>query len=118
MVKINIDLQGDPLIPAGRDLIANLVGAHIAAADEEELLHMVGVALSEVHSSNIAEALRIVTHAAYHAQDLIVRLLNVAAERGIALESSLIGSDGSAEAGQRIRAEALELWASLKDGGA
>lgn len=112
MGKIQIDLQGDPLIPTGRELFNHLVGAHLSAADEEELLHMVGVALSEVHSSNIGEALRILTHATYHAQQLLVRLLEIAAERGVALHEDLSTGDLTIEA--RLRGERLELWSELR----
>ncbi len=108
MVKIQIDLKDDPLIPAGRNLIGNLVGAHLSAVDEEELLHMVGVALSDVHSSNVGEALRIVTHAAYHAQELIVRLLDIAAERGTALEQGVRDP-------HLISRERLRLWAEIRE---
>ncbi len=115
MVKIKIDLQGDPLIPAGRDLIGQLVGAHLSAGDEEELLHMVGLALNDVHSSNIGEGVRILTHAAYQAQELIVRLLEVAAERGVALNDLTHGTHAQPPA-DRVREERLQLWQALQDG--
>ena len=109
MVKIKIDLQNDPLIPRGHALMRQLVGAHLSASDDEELLHMVGVALGDVHSSNIDEAMRILTHAAYHAQELIMRLLDTAAERGVALFSDATGSHKDS-----VTEERMNLWLDLK----
>ena len=113
MVKIRIDLQDDPLIPAGRDLIGQLVGAHLSASDEEELLHMVGLALNDVHSSNIGDGMRILTHAAYHAQEIIVRLLEIAAERGVALEE-LFGGIPTQLPSSLVTEEKRRLWSDIR----
>ncbi|MDX1468372.1 MAG: hypothetical protein R3258_03435 [Acidimicrobiia bacterium] len=113
MVKIKIDLQDDPLIPAGRDLLGQLVGAHLSASDEEELLHMVGLALNDVHSSNIGEGLRILTHATYHAQEIIVQLLEIGAERGLALEE-LAGGILPPLLHEDVAEEKRRLWSDIR----
>lgn len=113
MVKIRIDLQHDPLIPAGRDLIGQLVGAHLSASDEEELLHMVGLALNDVHTSNIGEGMRILTHAAYHAQEIIVRLLEIAAQRGVALQEGGTGF-ASHPSHDPVAEEKRRLWSDIR----
>ena len=75
---------------------------------------MVGVALGDVHSSNIDEGMRILTHAAYHAQEVIVRLLQVAAERGIALEGPP-GALPPHPSSDAVRDERLRLWSAILD---
>ena len=103
---MRIDLQNDPEIPAGRDLIEHLVGAHLVAADEEELLHMVGVSISELSHADREHSLRVLMHAAYQAQSMIVSLLDLAAEQSLALEDA-----PTADKRQRR----LELWRKVTD---
>lgn len=98
----------------GRDLVEHLVGAHMVANDKEELLHMVGVSLSEIYSASLEQGLRIMTHAVYRAQALIVHLLEIAAERGIALDEALAGNHHPTWDPDRVREERLELWTRVR----
>ena len=105
---MRIDLQHDPEIPAGRDLIEHLVGAHMVATDEEELLHMVGVSVSELSRSDRDHSLRVLMHAAYHAQSLIVSLLDLAAAQSMALDHRNASEDT-----EERRRRRLGIWTDL-----
>jgi hypothetical protein len=116
MSKMRIDLQNDPEIPAGRELIENLVGAHMVAYDQEELLHLVGVSIHEIYSSTPEKSLRIMTHATYHAQALIVGLLDLATRQSMALENAGVSEAVSvARDSDRYGVERLDLWLRLRD---
>jgi len=116
MSKVRIDLQDDPEIPAGRDLIEQMVGAHMVAHDDEELLHMVGVSINELYQSQSDHSLRVMMHAAYRAQALIVNLLDIATRQGMALESAGVRetSPGTRDS-DRFRDNRLDLWSRLRD---
>ena len=104
---MRIDLRNDPEIPAGRDLIEHLVGAHMVASDEEELLHMVGVSVSELSQDDREHSLRVLMHAAYRAQSLIVSLLNLATEQSMTLDHTKTDDI------EKLRRRRLEIWTRL-----
>lgn len=116
MTRLNIDLQDDPEIPAGKELIEHLVGAHMVARDEEELLHLVRHSIDVLHSTTQENAIRILTHAAYRGQTLIVRLLDLAASQQIQLENADIRHQPPpTQDSDRHREQRLNLWTSLRD---
>ena len=104
---MKIDLQNDPEIPVGRKLVEQLVGAHLAADNEEELLHMVGVSISEINQPNSEHSVRVLVHAVYRAQSLIVALLEHAAQQSAGQEHS--------ETPEATRQRRLELWSMVRD---
>ncbi len=113
---MNIDLRDDPEIPVGRELMEELVVAHMVAHDEEELLHLVRHSIDVLFSSPPERAVRIMTHAAYRGQDLIVRLLDLATSQHLALLDA--GMRPGIPAGldeERERAARLDLWAQLRE---
>ncbi len=116
MTRLNIDLRDDPEIPAGRELIEHLVGAHMVAGDEEELLHLVRHSIDVLFSSTPENSLRVLTHAVYRGQALIIRLLYLAANQQIQLEDAGIRLHRSSpEDLDRVREQRLELWIRLRD---
>lgn len=76
-MTIRIDLANDDSIEEARLLIDQLVGAHLGARNDEELLHMVNFALGELNQRDRLDALRLLVHSAYYAQSLIVDLLDL-----------------------------------------
>lgn len=113
---MRIDLQNDTEIPAGRELIEQLVGAHMVAHDEEELLHMVGVSINELYQSTPEHGLRVMVHAGYRAQGLIVGLLDLATRQSMALESAGVSDTSPANSdSDSFRDERLEIWSRLRD---
>ena len=116
MSRLNIDLQNDPAIPAGRQLMEHLVGAHMVAEDEEELLQLVGHSLDAVHSTTSENSIRLLTHASYRGQKLIIGLLNLAAGQQIQLEDADISyQPPPTQDSERHRERRLDLWTSLRD---
>lgn len=106
-----IDLQDDGEVPVGRTLFEQLVGAHMAARDEIELVHMTNIAMSELSRGDAGRCLRILTHAVYHAQSLVMGILDEAACHAESLD--LVGgfedrSDGGAS--RSFRSKRLEIW--------
>jgi hypothetical protein len=110
-MDLRIDLQNDPEIAAGRDLVEHLVGAHMVAHDEEELLHMVGVSISEINQSDTEHSLRVLVHAVYRSQSLIVKLLDLATRQSLRQESN----QEMTESGERFREQRLQLWSETRD---
>jgi len=116
MTRLNIDLQDDPEIPAGKELMEGLVGAHMVARDEEELLHLVRHSIDAVFSTTQEDTIRILTHAAYRGQALIVRLLDLATSRQIQLKDAGIEHQVSpAQDSDRFTEQRLDLWTHLRD---
>jgi hypothetical protein len=116
MSRLNIDLRNDPEIPAGRELIEHLVGAHMVAGDEEELLHLVRHSIDGLHSTTPEKSIRLLAHAAYHGQALIVRLLDLAANQQIQLQDADIHHNGApTQDSERHREQRLDLWTRLRD---
>ncbi len=116
MTRLNIDLQDDPEIPAGRELMERLVGAHMVARDEEELLHLVRHSIDAVYSTTQEDSIRILTHAAYRGQTLIVRLLDLATSQQIQLKDAGIDHQGSpAQNSDRFTEQRLDLWTHVRD---
>ncbi len=116
MARLNIDLRNDPEIPAGRELMEHLVGAHMVAGDEEELLHLVRHSIDAVFSTTPEETIRVLTHAAYRGQALIIRLLDLAASQQIQLKDAGIDRQGSpAQDSERFTEQRLDLWTHLRD---
>lgn len=115
MKKIRIDLRDDPEIPLGREIVENLVGAHLAARDEEELATLVCHSLDELLRSSPERSIRLLTHAAYRGQDLLVRLLNLIAAQQIAMEEAGVFSDPGIAAREpnTFAATRLAIWHEL-----
>lgn len=113
---MRIDLQNDLEIAAGRDLVEHLVGAHMVAQDEEELLHMVGVSVSEINQPDSEHSLRVLVHAVYRSQSLIVKLLDLATRQSLSMESVETGDlNRDAREDERFVEERLQLWAAIRD---
>ena len=110
---MSLDLQNDPEIPVGREMIEHLVGAHMVAADEEELLHLVRHSLDPALTVPPERGLRIAIHSTYRAQGLIVELLELATRQQIALEEG--GSATHFTDSERFKRKRLELWLRLRD---
>ncbi len=116
MTRLNIDLQDDPEIPAGKELMEHLVGAHMVAGNEEELLHLVRHSIDVLHSTSSENSIRVLTHAAYRGQTLIIRLLDLAASQQIQLENADIRyQPPPTQDSDRHREQRLDLWTSLRD---
>ncbi len=113
--QISIDLQNDPDIPVGREIIEHLVGAHMVAADQEELLHLVRHSLDPALTVPPNRGLRIAIHSTYRAQSLIVELLELATRQQIALEEGGSGNYVEDVDSERFKRKRLELWLRLRD---
>jgi hypothetical protein len=115
MTRLNIDLQNDPEIPAGKELMEHLVGAHMVAGDEQELLHLVRHSIDVLHSTSSENSIRVLTHAAYRGQTLIIKLLDLAANQQIQLENAGIDHASPAQDSARFTEQRLDLWTHLRD---
>jgi hypothetical protein len=73
-MNTNIDLQHDPEIPAARQMIIDLVGAHMGPT-KEELPQFTNLAFDPILRGDDIDKIRILIHAVYQAQGLIVQLL-------------------------------------------
>lgn len=113
--QISIDLQNDPEIPVGREIIEHLVGAHMVATDQEELLHLVRHSLDPALTVPLERGLRIAIHSTYRAQSLIVELLELATRQQIALEEGGSGNYVEDVDSERFKRKRLELWLRLRD---
>lgn len=114
MSGASIDLHSDPEIPLGRELMEQLVGAHMVAADEQELLHLVRHVFEPATIASADYGRRILTHAAYRGQALIVRLLDLVT----CLLHELEEAGVEVEAVPRLRSERgnkqrLDIWLGL-----
>ena len=114
MGGISIDLQSDPDVPLGREVMEHLVGAHMVAHDEKELLHLVRHSIDVLYTTPVERGLRIMTHAAYRGQALILELLDLATRQHLALTDA--GLTPAGEESERFGEERLDLWARLRDG--
>ena len=72
-MNTDIDLQNDPDIPKARQMIIDLVGAHIGPTPKE-LPQFTNVAFDPILSGDDTDNLRLLIHADYQAQSLIVSL--------------------------------------------
>jgi hypothetical protein len=117
MASISIDLQNDPDIPVGRQLLEHLVGSHMVAGDEQELLHLVCHSLDSLHAMPIDRSLRVMTHAVYQGQALIVRLLDLATRQQAALEDAGLRPDPglATRDPERFRDVRLDVWTGVRD---
>lgn len=115
MDSTSIDLKNDPEIPVGREMIEHLVGAHMVAADAEELLHLVRHSFDPALTVPLERGLRIAIHSAYRAQSLIVELLELATRQQIALEESGSTTYVADVDSERFKRKRLELWLRLRD---
>lgn len=113
--QISIDLQNDPEIPVGREIIEHLVGAHMVATDQEELLHLVRHSLDPALTVPLDRGLRIAIHSTYRAQSLIVELLELATRQQIALEEGGSRNYVADVDSERFKRKRLELWLRLRD---
>lgn len=117
VAPINIDLQNDPEIPAGRAMLEHLVGAHMSAQAEDELLHLVRHSMEELLTSDTEHSIRVLTHAVYRGQSLIVKLLDLATAQSLALGEAGIDIDETIQYRDpdRFRYERLSLWHAAAD---
>ena len=72
-MNTDIDLQNDPDIPEARQMIIDLVGAHMGPTPKE-LPQFTNVAFHPILSGDDTNNLRLLIHAVYQAQSLIVSL--------------------------------------------
>lgn len=72
-MNTDIDLQNDPDIPEARQMIIDLVGAHMGPTPKE-LPQFTNVAFDPILSGDDTDNLRLLIHAVYQAQSLIVSL--------------------------------------------
>jgi hypothetical protein len=114
-MKPTVDLQNDPEIPAGREIMEHLVGAHMVASDEEELLHLVRHSLDPALTVSPEKGLRIAIHSSYHGQKLILELLGLATSQQIQLEECGLDLPIESEESERFKRARLELWLRLRD---
>ena len=114
---MNIDLSQDPEIPRGRDLIEELAGAHMSARSEEELQLFVRHSMDDAFSESPEVALRVMVHAAYRGQALLVRLLSLAARQRMALENAGVEVDPGLRQREpaRFQRERIGIWAEVRD---
>ncbi len=70
-MNTDIDLQNDPDIPEARQMIIDLVGAHMGPTPKE-LPQFTTVAFHPILSGDDTDNLRLLIHADYQAQSLIV----------------------------------------------
>lgn len=117
MAKLRIDLRHDSEIPVGRELFEHIVGAHMVAHSEEELLLLVHHSLDGIQTATQEESLKVMMHAVYHAQALLVDLLDVAARQEIELEDCRYTATQQhlASHEDRFREHYLDLWTRLRD---
>lgn len=117
MASLRIDLQNDPERHTGRQLIEHLVGSHMVAGDEVELLHLVRHSLDDLHSMPLDRATRVMTHAAYQGQAMIVRLLDLATRQRAALEDAGLRPDPelTTRDPDRYRDIRLDVWTGIRD---
>ena len=100
----------------GRELIEHLVGAHMVARDEEELLHLVRHSMDVLFATTPENTIRVLSHASYRGQTLIVRLLDLASSQQIQLEEAGLEHHGSQTAdSDRFKNQRLNLWTRLRD---
>ena len=114
-MKRTIDLQRDPEIPTGREMMEHLVGAHMVAADQEELLHLVRHSLDPALTVDPDRGLRVAIHSAYRGQQLILELLALATRQQMQLEESGLTPPAGVEESERFKRTRLELWLRLRD---
>ncbi len=93
----------------------HLVGAHMVAQDEEELLHLVRHSIDVLHSTSSENSIRVLTHAAYRGQTLIVRLLDLATSMQIQLKDAGIDQRSPTQNSDRYTEQRLDLWTHLRD---
>ena len=117
MAPMNIDLSQDPEIPRGRDLIEELAGAHMSARSEEELQLFVRHSMDDAFSESPKVALRVMVHAAYRGQALLVRLLSLAARQRMALENAGVAVDPGLRQREpdRFQSARIDIWAEVRD---
>ncbi len=117
MSKISINLQEDPEIPAGRRVFEHLVGAHMSARDVDELVAMVCYSIEEILSGQTEHSLRVLTHAVYRGQALVIDLLNLATAQHLALSEMGVDMAESIRhrESERFGPARLELWHQLQD---
>lgn len=117
MPYISIDLQNDKEVPRGRQMLEELVGAHMAAKTEDELQLLVRHTMDDLMSSSSEHGLRVMTHASYRGQTLVVRLLSLATRQRIALQHAgvEVAHGIRQREPQRFEAERLEIWSEIRD---
>lgn len=95
----------------------HLVGAHMAAQDEDELLHLVRHSMDEVLEAPLEQGVRLMTHAAYRGQALILRLLNLAAGQRLALLDHGVDPDPVSQQSDatRFQDERLSVWIQIRE---
>ena len=117
MASFSIDLQNDPDRHTGSRLLEHLVGSHMVAGDEIELLHLVRHSMDDLHALPLDRSLRVMTHAAYQGQALIVALLDLATRQRAALDAADLEPDHGigVRDPDRYRDLRLDIWTRLRD---
>ena len=87
-LRLEVGTDSDATREAGRELLEQLVGAHMVATDDEELFHLVNVALNDLNGRQGEAKLRMLIHSTYHAQAMINSLLDLATRQEAALEEA------------------------------
>lgn len=116
MTSLGIDLQGGPEVPQGREVMDHLVGAHMVAVDEDELLHLVRHSLEPITTTDPKKGRRVATHAVYRGQALIMKLLDLATRQQIQLEGVGVHRDDVDETSDHYLKIRLDLWLRIRDG--
>ncbi len=98
-------------------MLEHLVGAHMSAQAEDELLQLVRHSMEELLTSSTEHSIRVLTHAVYRGQSLIVKLLDLATAQSLALGEAGIDIDETIQYRDpdRFRYERLSLWHAAAD---
>ena len=117
MSSICIDLRNGPCVAQGRDMFEQLVGAHMAARNEAELLALVNLSMTEILDTNPEHAACVTVHAAYHGQATVVRLLELVTQQQIALEDAGLRADPGIHLREpeRYERERVGIWNEVRE---
>lgn len=89
----------------------------MVSTDEDELLHLVRHSVDALQSMPMERSLRVIMHAAYRGQGLIVELLDLATRQQMALADAGLTPAAEPTDPDRFRDERLDLWTRLRDWG-
>jgi len=89
----------------------------MSAQAEDELLHLVRHSMEELLTSDTEHSIRVLTHAVYRGQSLIVTLLNLATTQRLAMVEAGVENDETLQYRDpdRFRYERLSLWHQVAD---
>ena len=117
MSSIRVDLSKGPCVEAGHDMFEQLVGAHLAASGQEDLLALVNLAMTEILETNPERAACVAVQAAYHGQAMVVKLLGLIAQHRIALDDTGLRADPGIYLRQpeRYEKERVGVWNEVRE---